>query len=101
MEVSARAVAPCWEKFMRRYAYPLVLAVAVYFAQATVASAAIRPSFFLEEAGWPATDIVVVAQGEAPDAPVTVLETWHGSLAKGAAIRVKDFPRGPLETAKG
>jgi|HubBroStandDraft_5_1064220.scaffolds.fasta_scaffold540831_2 hypothetical protein len=60
------------------------------------ASAAIRPSFSLEDCAWPATDIVIAAQGHAPGDALTVIETWRGDLKPGDAIEIAELPVAPI-----
>jgi len=67
---------------------------------ANFTAAAIRPSFG-GGCEWNATDIVVVAQGKNADGVVTVLETWHGQLAKGEQIHVAGLPQAPIRVSTG
>jgi hypothetical protein len=63
------------------------------------AHAAFRYAFFLSEATWFATDIVVVVPTPGAAETYTVLETWKGTLAPGLGIHVPNLPRGPIPVA--
>jgi hypothetical protein len=60
------------------------------------AHAAFRYAFFLTEATWYATDIVVAVPTPNAADTYTVVETWKGSLAPGLGIHVPNLPRGPI-----
>lgn len=61
------------------------------------ARARIMPSFHLESSVWPATDIVLASQVDGAAGEVTVLETWKGTLTKGATIQVVGLPAAPIQ----
>lgn len=55
---------------------------------AVPASAAIRPSFHLDDSAWKATHIVLATEGPAVDGKLEVIESWKGDLAPGAPVTV-------------
>ena len=77
----------------------IVVCCAAWIALANHLSAAIRPSFWGDDCAWNASDIVVVAQKEKSNGMVTVLETWHGQLAKGDRIHVAGLPQTPMTSS--
>ena len=55
---------------------------------AVPASAARRPSFFLDHSAWKATHVVLATEGPALDGKLEVIESWKGDLAPGAQVTV-------------
>jgi hypothetical protein len=55
---------------------------------AVSASAARRPSFFLDHSAWKATHIVLATEGPAFDGKLKVIESWKGDLAPGSQLTV-------------
>jgi hypothetical protein len=66
---------------------------------ASRAAAGIRPSFYLENCVWLATDIIVATQSDNAAASLSVLETWRGDMIKGARIEVIGLPVAPIKTS--
>ena len=55
------------------------------------ASAGIRPSFYLEDSSWNATDIVVATEGKKIDGVFLVLESLKGPLQPGETIKIPEL----------
>jgi hypothetical protein len=70
---------------MTRYGHVVALAILLL---AVPASAAIRPSFHLDDSAWKATHIVVATEGPAVDGKLEVIESWKGDLAPGSQVAV-------------
>lgn len=69
----------------------ILLSCLVVLEAGSVSVAAIRPSFFLDEVAWRATDVVVATEGDAIDGRLVVLEVWKGRLSAGDALTVTDL----------
>ncbi len=54
---------------------------------ASSASAAIRPSFYLDYSVWKATHIVLATEGDSIDGRLRVIESWKGNLEAGAGVQ--------------
>jgi hypothetical protein len=70
---------------MTRYGHLVALAALLL---AVPASAAIRPSFHLDDSAWKATHIVLATEGSAIDGKLEVIESWKGDLAPGSQVTV-------------
>lgn len=53
--------------------------------------AAIRPSFWVDDSAWSATDIVVATEGETIDGELQILEVWKGGLQVGGKISIPEL----------
>jgi len=67
----------------------------------SLALAAIRPSFSLEDCAWMATDIVVATEGQTIDGKLEVVDVWHGDLKPGQVVSVPELAAFAPEAARG
>lgn len=68
-----------------------LLACLVLLAAPSALTAGIRPSFFLDDLAWRATDVVVASEVDLAGGRLSVIETWKGRLSPGDALSIAEL----------